>query len=361
MTPHAVHLVEPGGCGGVYHHAAGVAAALAGAGRAVVLHTAARAEAVPLPATVARRACSWRFDGLRPAAVRRAALAGAWLTAGVPSCLQGTGKGDVIQVEGWFVPALLPPLVAAARRRGCLVAYSPHNTFSRTGRLREERAVAWLARRADVVLVFSAWDRGRAEAWGAARVAVVPLVPPPVAPDPAAVAAWRARWGAGGGRAVVLFAGQVRPDKGLDVLVQAARGRDVVVAVVGENHGGLDGARRLAADLGVDLVVDEGYQPLGRFVAAVAAADAVACPYRRASQSAVLALARALGRPGVATDVGGLAELATVAVPAGDAAALAAGIARALAAGPTVPAAAPAADDVAAAYLAAYLAAYRGG
>jgi glycosyltransferase involved in cell wall biosynthesis len=80
----------------------------------------------------------------------------------------------------------------------------------------------------------------------------------------------------------------------------------------------------------VSLVVDEGYLPLDRFVAAVAAADVVACPYRVGSQSAVLALAHALGRPTVATDVGGLPELASVVVEPEDPAALAQGIEEAL-------------------------------
>jgi glycosyltransferase involved in cell wall biosynthesis len=84
-------------------------------------------------------------------------------------------------------------------------------------------------------------------------------------------------------------------------------------------------------------VVDEGYLPLARFVAAAAAADVVACPYLVASSSAVLALAVALGRPTVASDVGGLGDLATVVVPPGDPDALAAGVERALRAGPVAP------------------------
>jgi glycosyltransferase involved in cell wall biosynthesis len=45
------------------------------------------------------------------------------------------------------------------------------------------------------------------------------------------------------------------------------------------------------------------------------AADVVVCPYTRASQSGILALAGQLGVPSVASDVGGLRELATSVVP----------------------------------------------
>jgi glycosyltransferase involved in cell wall biosynthesis len=61
-----------------------------------------------------------------------------------------------------------------------------------------------------------------------------------------------------------------------------------------------------------------GYVPLDAFAAAVAAADAVVVPSERASQSGVLALARRLGVPTVAADVGGLSELASRTFVAGD-------------------------------------------
>jgi glycosyltransferase involved in cell wall biosynthesis len=123
----------------------------------------------------------------------------------------------------------------------------------------------------------------------------------------------------------VLFAGQIREDKGLDVLVRAAAlaVQPLAVAVVGEDVGALARARQLAAELGVELVVDEGFQPLDRFVAALAAADVVVCPYRVSSMSAVATMARALGRPTVVTDAGGLPEVGTAVVPPDDPAALA--------------------------------------
>lgn len=324
-----VHVVEPGGHGGVYQHAAAVAAALDERGVPVVLHTAVDAEG-PFP----RTPCFWPFPTTRPAALRRARVAAAWLGLGVPSCVAGVGPGDVVHAEGWFRPAFFVPLVLAARRRGARVVFSPHNTFSRRARPSEERIVGWMARRSAAVLTFSDHDRRRVEAWGA-RAVHVPLLVRPPRPSPDLVAAWRRRWQAG---TVVLLAGQLRPDKGLDLLVRAvARRPGLRLAAVGQDLGALGPARRLAADLDVPMDVDEGYQPLDRFVATLAAADVVACPYRVASQSAVLALAAALGRPTVATDVGGLAELASVTVAPGDPDALARGIGQALRAPAPIP------------------------
>jgi glycosyltransferase involved in cell wall biosynthesis len=339
-----VHIVEPGGRGGVYHHAVSLAEALRQAGVPVVLHTAADAE--QLPARVDRRPCLWRFPRVRPKPVRRALLVVGWLARGVPSCLAGTAPGDLVHVEGKFKPVLLVPLVVGARLRRANVIFSPHTTYSRDGRRWPERVVRWLARRADFVLAFSDHDLGQIEGWGA-RALRVALLPPPVAVHPDLVAWWRSRWGSDDGRPVVLFAGQIRADKRLDLLVRAAActGKPVVVAVVGEDEGALPAARALGDELGVRVVVDEGYQSLDRFAAAVAAADLVACPYRVASMSAVLVLARSLGRRTVVTDVGGLPEAGTVVAGGEDPVALAAAIDRALRA-PAPPRREPSLDDI---------------
>ena len=331
MTP-TIHVVEPGGRGGVHQHAASLAAALAGCGVPVVLHSAADAEERPASAGgVTRRTCLWRFGGLRPALLRKAALVGGWVAVGVPVCLARMRSGDVVHVEGWFRPVLLLPLVLGARLRRARVVLAPHNTFSRRGRAGEERLFRWMSRRADAVLAFSERDGRRIESWGATTVRV-PMMFGPLPVDLDLVARWRERWDVPDGQPVVLLAGQVRADKGPDLLVRAAarwEGR-LVAALVGEDLGGMGPARRLAAELDVALRVAEGHLPIEQFVAALYAADVVVCPYRVSSQSAVLAMAAALGLRTVATDVGGLPELATVVVPPDDPVALAEGVARVL-------------------------------
>ena len=328
MTPVA-HLVEPGGRGGIYHHAASLTRCLYDSGVEVVLHTAADAEDVPLP--VAATPCFWRFSSVRPRALRRALFVAGWLGRGVPSCLAAVSDGAVLHIEGRFKPILLVPLVLGARLRRCTLTFNPHTTFGRNSSAAEEATVRWIARRADAVFALCHRDVAEIESWGA-RAVLMPFLTTTPVPDPELVEHWRRRWRRDAARPVVLVAGQIRADKGPDLLVRAAALLEErpVVAMVGEDLGAASTAKTLADALGVTLVVDEGYQPFDRFVAAIAGADVVACPYRVASQSSVLVTARSLGRPTVATAVGGLPELADVVVPPDDPPALAGGIAQAL-------------------------------
>lgn len=333
-------MIEPGGRGGIHHHTVALAAALAAGGFAVELHTAADAEVLPVVlGPVRRHHCLWHYGRIGVPALRRLAVVLGWLVVGVPSCLSRVRRGDIVHVQGLFRPGLLVPLMVGLRTRRCTVAFTPHNTFSRPGRRGEERLLRWLARRADVVVTFSEPDRDRVESWGARAVrAPFPVLGSPQ-PPAELITTWRRRWGADGNGPVVLLPGYVRPDKGLDVAIRAAAawGDGALLAVVGQDGGALAAGRQLARALGVRVQWDEGYRPFEEFVAAVVASDVVVCPYRAASQSAVLALARAVGRPSVASAVGGLGELAAVVVPPDDPAALAEGVRRALASPPPDP------------------------
>jgi glycosyltransferase involved in cell wall biosynthesis len=325
-----VHLVEPGGRGGVYQHTVAVAERLSTAGVEVHVHTAADPEPLPVEGAFRSHVCLWRLTGLRRRWLRQVVLAVGWLSVGIPGCVWRVRRGDVVHVQGRFRPTLLLPLFALLRTRRCTLVWSPHTTFTRTGQA-AERVVQWMARRVHLVATFTEWDRRRLEEWGT-KAMLVPYAFLAPSPTAEAVAWWRRRWvGAEEGR-IVLFAGHVRADKGLDLLVRAAAAwpEGTTLAVVGEDAGALAEARRLASELGVPVVWDSAYQPLERFVAAVAAADVVVCPYRVSSQSGVLALARALGRPTVVTDVGALPEMADVVVPPQDVQALASAIESAL-------------------------------
>jgi glycosyltransferase involved in cell wall biosynthesis len=144
---------------------------------------------------------------------------------------------------------------------------------------------------------------------------------PPI--DKAEVERWRARWG---GRQVVLFAGQIRRDKRLDFLIEAGAAwhSDARLAVVGRDAGDAARCRSLAERLGLPVDWTQEYVPLGTFLAALAAADVVVCPYVRGSSSGVLATAMQVGTPTIATDVGGIGEFASDTIPPdADAAALA--------------------------------------
>jgi len=306
----------------VYQHALAVGEALTSAGETVVLHTATDAELDPPEGVEVCRCVRWHRSTRSP--WRRPAIALDWLARTVPHLVRAVGRGEVFHFEGEFKATMSSAALAAQKaRRGRRVVQSLHNTFARSGSRLDEILLRLDMRMADAMIVFSEHDAARVERLGGTAV-VSPLAQytPPVERE--AVARWRERWGAGD-RPVLLFAGQIRPDKRLDLAIRASAllNGEHLLAVVGEDRQDLERCRALAENEGVEVHWTPEYVPLEEFVAALAAADVVLCPYDRASQSGVLAVSRKVGTPTVASDVGGLGELATSTVPPDDAAALA--------------------------------------
>jgi len=121
---------------------------------------------------------------------------------------------------------------------------------------------------------------------------------------------------------VVLFFGFLRRYKGLDVLIEAckqllsarpglrSRFRLLIVGSSYGDHWANERYEERIAAAGLkamtDCVVEQvPMEDVGRYFHA---ADVVALPYRSGSQSAVIPLAYAFGKPVIATDVGSLAE-----------------------------------------------------
>lgn len=138
---------------------------------------------------------------------------------------------------------------------------------------------------------------------------------------------------------LVVMLGLLRPYKGLDILLEAWPAvrlalPDACLLVAGRVLGDPEGAARLeamAADGALGVTSDLRFTPTAEFVGSLLRADVVVLPYRRIDQSGVLFAALALGRPIVATRVGGFAEVveqhgAGVVVPPADSAALAAAL-----------------------------------
>jgi glycosyltransferase involved in cell wall biosynthesis len=345
-----IHIVEAGGRGGVYQHAVAVAEALTASGEAVVLHTATDPELDPPGGFRVCRCVRWHRGHRSP--LRGPLIALDWLGRTVPHLVREVRRGEVFHFEGEFKAALSSSALAVQRALpGRRVVQSLHNTFARSDSRLDGALMRMDMRLVHAMIVFSEQDVERVERLGGIAVAS-PLAQytPPV--DRAAMARWRERWRAGE-RAVLLFAGQIRPDKRLDLAIEASTlvGADHLLAVVGEDKGDLERCRRLAEARGVEVSWTPDYVPLGEFVAALGAADVVLCPYDRASQSGVLAVTRKVGTPSVASAVGGLAELATATIPPGDAPALARAVEGVLAAHPPR-------DDMQAGVVRAHLRAY---
>ena len=317
--PQSVHFVEPGGEGGVFQHTVEAARLLALEGTETVVHTAAGHEAVSVHGVRFCGCVNW-FRGTRRGHRRQLMVAASYVFVTLPHLRRATAAAAVVHVQGLFASPLYAATLWVLRRPRQRLIFSPHNTFSRAGRAWEEVVLRLASRRlADLVVAFSAADATRISSWGATTVRC-PLVQlaPPVSQQ--RVAAWRARLGAGQNHPVLLVPGQIRSDKGVDIVIRAARllKTKVTVAVVGEDKGDLARCQQIAEECSIDVSWAVGYHPLDEFAAAIASADAVALAYVQASQSGVLALAAALGTPSVASPVGGLADYATVTASGAD-------------------------------------------
>jgi glycosyltransferase involved in cell wall biosynthesis len=140
----------------------------------------------------------------------------------------------------------------------------------------------------------------------------------------------------------LLFLGHLRPYKGLDVALGALRqlvdgDLDVSLTVAGNPWRSPDEWRADVAALGITDHVHFrfGYVPDDEMDELLASHHLLVAPYVQATQSGVVPLAHAAGRPAVATDVGGLPEAVRhdvdgVIVAAGDPTAFAAGVRHAL-------------------------------
>jgi len=113
----------------------------------------------------------------------------------------------------------------------------------------------------------------------------------------------------------ILFFGQIKPYKGLDVLVEAgialaAIRRDFRITVAGRPFFSIDGLRGRIKDAGAEELFhfDLDYIPDQRLAEYLAASDIVVFPYKEIDGSGALSHAVLFDKPIVASRVGGFAE-----------------------------------------------------
>lgn len=306
-----VHYVEPGGQGGVFQHTAEVARLVVEGGGCAVIHTSADREQLEFGDITVCGCVRW-FRRSTPRALRYFLIVFSYLFITLPHLNMAT-NGRVVHLQGLFKSPLYAITLWFLSLRAKRIVFSPHNTFSRAGRRWEARTLKWAMRRADVTVCYSSFDAERVRSWGV-EAAVCPLVmwTPEVTLDD--IAAWRTRLSEGSSSVIILMAGQIRADKGIDQMILAAPLITVPFkfAVVGEDKGCLQHCREIADRTGVEVVWMNRYFTTSEITCAIAAADVVVLPYSQASQSAVAVLANAVGTPTVAYPVGGVPELATV-------------------------------------------------
>jgi glycosyltransferase involved in cell wall biosynthesis len=262
-----------------------------------------------------------------------------WLFAGL------TLKGEVVHAQWWsyiLAPMYLVALTLARLRRRCVVITVHNVEPHESGRWR--RLLNGLVLRlADGYIVHDARSRDRLAEMVPAGKPIAVIYHGILSSSGAELSAADARRAlrVPGGAKVVLCFGNIRPYKGVDVLLRAfARVRERVpgarLIIAGEPWEDWARYDALIAGLGLRDAVDAhlGFVPASDVGAFFAAADVVVLPYLRFdAQSGVGTRALYHGKALVVTDVGGLPELVgdeRAVVPPGDADRLAAALTAAL-------------------------------
>jgi glycosyltransferase involved in cell wall biosynthesis len=314
-----VHLFEPSGYAGVFQHVCRLAQLLGRAGIRVVVHTGHEHEQLPGTESLEMCGCSWWPRHQRRGLPRSAAITGRYVGRTLPHLRAAAPRGSIVHLQGIAASGVLnATTLLATRLAGRRAVYSPHDAFSRRGSI-DDAFLRVALRIADGVIVHTRPD---AETLGRAGIIAhySPLVQVVPAADDVRRRRWRQEWRAAETDQVVLFAGWIRPEKRLDLVIESARRwpSSWRLAVVGQDRGGWESCATLARRRGVNIAARLEFVDLEDFTAAISAADVIVAPHERASQSGVLSLARQLGVPAVAADVGGLGELATGTFPSGD-------------------------------------------
>jgi len=223
-----------------------------------------------------------------------------------------TRAGRVARASDLLVMPWVTPVLALPQRWMDAVAHRPfslmvHNVLPHERMVADAQLARWVMRRADRVVV-------HAEPLAEAVHELAPSVPVTVVPMPPLIdVPFTALPPRPPFR--ILCLGFVRPYKGFDLAVDAVRELraqhvDVELTIAGEIWDDADGWRERVADpaLGGAVRLVDRYVADDEVAALLAEHHMVVAPYRSATQSGIVPLAFAAGRPVVASAVGGLPE-----------------------------------------------------
>jgi glycosyltransferase involved in cell wall biosynthesis len=315
-----VLMIEQAGHGGIADYTAELTRALAAAGWRVELATAADHHYAPAPGVSVHRVFHY-LRGRTPLgrALRRRGLGpvlnGLRFLLALPELVALARRADVAHAQKWELAPLGALAVLCMRLSGTPVVQTMHNTFER-GRpfARSNRLLARLTARTIVHTEADLERVPRIRGERPERVAMIPhgeyggLARTGGAADRDAA---RVELGIAPDAPATLLFGHLRVDKGLgDLLAALPRVPRLHLLVAGQEQGALAAARAQLESPGLAgrVSVHEGFLDMPAVARLFAAADTVALPYARASQSGVLLLAYGFHRPVVAYPVGGLVE-----------------------------------------------------
>lgn len=254
-------------------------------------------------------------------------------------------RPDIIHFQWLPLPAVDRLYLSRLRRIAPIVLTAhdsrPFNS-NPAARVQAMGAISALGR-FDLVVVHTEQAKARLVEYGVdpariARIAHGLLLEESAAPGETATAVPHA---AADGRLKFLLFGKLKPYKGADLLLAAfarltpAQQARAQVVIAGEPHMPTGEIEAAAAALGPGARLDLRYLSEDEVRAELVAADVVVFPYREIEVSGVLMAALRLGKPVIATRIGGFAEILRdgpdgMLVPPDDVAALAASMARAI-------------------------------
>jgi glycosyltransferase involved in cell wall biosynthesis len=219
----------------------------------------------------------------------------------------------------WLHPVMAPPYryflrhaPSTATRVVICHNVAPHEHIPAAGRL--TRAVL---RHADVLVTHAPHQRSELASLGLGSMPILEAFHPRfetalLAPEASEQERMLERARHGDPDLLLLTYGSIRPYKGVDIALEALARVDpqlrVRLVVAGRSWAGGEELRDRARRLGLNgrVVFRDGYVSDAETALLFGSADASLLPYRSASQSGVVQLSFAYGRPVIATRVGGL-------------------------------------------------------
>ena len=316
----SVAMIEPvGGHGGMHYYDFGLCGGLTAAGCSVTLYTCDETVDPEIPGLAVRPSYGdiYRLNG-------RALKAVSYITRTFRSLRDATAAERRIchfHAFGDLLPELIVTAIAKLLRMH--IVLTVHDVVSLAGGATRKRVFAgWLYRFADRIIVHNRASLVELEEMGipSAQIAVIPhghSLPGPNSVRQQAAA--RDQLGIAQSARVLLFFGQIKDTKGLDILIEAL---PRVIEEVPETLLVIAGRPWKTGFERFEALIDRcqvrgschlqiGYVPDDMASAYYAAADIVVLPYRRIYQSGVLLMAMSYARPVVVSDLPGMTEVVT--------------------------------------------------
>jgi len=342
MTRIALTGLAPPFRGGIAHYTLHLAAALSELGRTRLFAWSRQYPDLLFPGTTQHDASPL---GLPVQAVRILDPMRPWTWIEAARLILSYGPRRLVHQwwHPWFAPATWT-LLGMTAARSIPITVICHNLLPHEPVAAARAAVRTALAAADRIIVHGRSEAETARTWWPSAEVVVHPHPPyhGLARSSLDARQARERLGLPAGGPLILFFGYVRAYKGLDDLIEAMAGvtqrmPGARLAVAGEFYEPVAEYVRKVHGLGLggSVLLRDGYVPNDEVGVWLGAADLVALPYREATGSGILPLARAAGVPVVSTRVGDLPDLMRegrdgLLVPPGDTEALARAIVRLL-------------------------------